>query len=182
MNNQNLKDLVIASSRFHDFESGDIIHDADPVPCVEDRLTWDETFMAIAEVIARRSKDSYKRVGAVIVKNKIVLGVGYNGFPRNEFNDETRVFPLTKDKEDPFKNKNNFIVHAEMNAILNASMKVDGSTIYCTLFPCHECAKMIVQSGIKEVVYLDSWDEEKDTVKLSKYILDNCGVKFRKLR
>ena len=144
------------------------------------RQSWDETFMAMAEVIARRSKDPDKKVGAVIVKDKIVLGVGYNGFPRNDFYDEQMIFPLTEDNENILKNKNNFIVHAEVNAILNASMKVNGGTIYCTLFPCHECAKIIVQSGIKEVVYRDPW-KEKDTVKLAKYIFNSCGVRYRQI-
>lgn len=142
------------------------------------RPSWDLTFMNMAEVIAKRSKDPDKKVGAIIVKDRIVLGVGYNGFPRNYGSDE--VFPLTENKEKPLENKNNFIVHAEVNAILNASMKVDGSTLYCTLFPCHECAKLIVQSGIKEVIYKDPW-KEKETVKLSRHIFDKCGVIYRQI-
>lgn len=145
-------------------------------------ITWDETFMEIAEVIAKRSKDPDKKVGAVIVKDNIILGVGYNGFPRNRRPDhyEDKRIP-TKENEDPIKNKNSYVVHAEVNAILNSSKDVKGATLYCTLFPCHECAKLIVQSGIKNVIYKDPWKQDKDTVRISKNIMDIYGVEYKQI-
>lgn len=145
-------------------------------------MTWDETFMEIAEVIAKRSKDPDKQVGAVIVKDKIVLGIGYNGFPRDtrpgtKFKVNTDLIPKTESDE-PLKNKNSYVVHAEVNAILNSKGDLNGSTIYCTLFPCHECAKLITQAGITRVIYKDPWKSNKDTVKISKRLMDIYGIEY----
>ena len=147
-------------------------------------MTWDETFMEIAEVIAKRSKDPDKQVGAVIVKDKIVLGIGYNGFPRDTrpntgFKVDIDRIPKTESSE-PIKNKNFYVVHAEVNAILNSRGDLNGSTIYCTLFPCNECAKIIIQSGIRRVIYKDPWKSEKDTVKVSKNLMEIYGIEYIK--
>lgn len=116
--------------------------------------------MGVAKISALRSKDPSTQVGACIVndKNRIV-GVGYNGMPNGCSDD---WFPWEQNTQEPFHfRKYAYVVHAELNAILNASVDICGSTIYCTLYPCNECAKAIVQSGIKKVVYLS--DKNKNT-------------------
>lgn len=128
-------------------------------------LTWDEFFMSSASLAAKRSKDPVTKVGAVIVngENRIV-GTGYNGFPRGVPDD----VELWGKDDDVFLNKHSYVIHAELNAILNAS-EVAGCTMYVTLFPCNECAKVISQMRIKRVVYLSS--RERDCYKISRYIL-----------
>lgn len=121
----------------------------------EDHLSWDEYFANISLLAALRSKDTNTKVGCVIVSqsNKI-LSTGYNGLPSGI--DES-LFPTTNDKEhNSFENtKYAYVTHAELNAILNTSVHdISGSKLYCTLFPCCECAKAIIQKGIKEVIYL----------------------------
>lgn len=106
---------------------------------------WDHRFMALAEHIAQWSKDPSTKVGAVIVdKHRRVIGMGYNGFPRGVGDEPSRY------ADRPTKYK--FVVHAEANAILNASVPVEDSTLYVTLAPCHECMKLIIQQGIKAIV------------------------------
>lgn len=141
------------------------------------RPSWDEYFMNIAEVVASRSRDPDKHVGAVIVKDNVISGVGYNGFPRNTMNkvDEELAFGLEPNTD---LDKNDFTVHAEANAIINSTGDLKGATLYCTLFPCHECAKLIVQAGIKRIVFKDPWKPQKRTVQLSKYILSKCEVEL----
>lgn len=132
-------------------------------------LTWDETFMAIARVVAKRSKDPARQVGAVIVSSDHrVLSLGYNGTPHG-FRDE--AFPWGKGDPDPLKNKYLYVVHSERNAILNYrgnTRDLEGSTVYVTLFPCNECMKEIAQAGVSRVVYADApydddpiWDASK---------------------
>lgn len=114
--------------------------------------SWEETFMTIAQVVANRSKDPVTQVGACIVDdNNIILALGYNGFPRGCSDDE---FPWGKQSDDPCENKYMYVVHAEVNAILNNNgTDLRGSTLYVTLFPCNECAKLIIQAGIRRVIY-----------------------------
>ncbi|KAI6218818.1 Deoxycytidylate deaminase [Aphelenchoides fujianensis] len=123
-----------------------------------DYLQWDEFFMATALLTAQRSKDPSTQVGAVIVSDEnIIVGVGYNGMPRGCHDDE---MPWVKTSQDVLWNKYLYVCHAELNAILNKnSASVKGCTIYSTLFPCNECAKAIIQSGIKTVVYLHAKDK-----------------------
>jgi dCMP deaminase len=143
-----------------------------------DYLSWDEYFMGVANLSAMRSKDDSSQVGACIVneKNRIV-GIGYNGFPIGCSDD---VLPW--EKSDDFVNsKYAYVVHAEANAILNSAVDLSESRIYVTLYPCNECAKLIIQSGIREVIYLEHKYPEQPIFKASKRLFDLAGVKVRKL-
>lgn len=143
----------------------------------DDYITWDEYFMGVALLAARRSKDPNTQVGACIVnKSKRILSTGYNGFPYGCSDD---VFPWEREGEDT---KYHYVVHAELNAILNAHGKsLEGARIYVDLFPCNECTKAIIQSGIAEVVYL--YDKYADTPAIiaSKKMLDSAGVRYTQL-
>ena len=146
-----------------------------------DVITWDEFFMRVAVAASMRSKDPNTQVGACIAgRDNRILSVGYNGTPMGLGDDE---FPWG-DSEDPLHDKHSYVIHAEANAILNyrGSLKdLAGATVYVTLFPCQECAKTLVQAGIGEVVYLD--DKYGDTIggKISKKVLDSCGVTYRQV-
>ncbi len=141
-----------------------------------DYLSWDEYFMSIAVLSSKRSKDPSTQVGACIVDNeKKILSMGYNGMPHCCDDDE---YPWGKDEG--LNSKYLYVCHAELNAILNShSGDVKGSTVYTTLFPCNECAKAIIQSGIKEVVYYEDKYADTDGVKASKRMFDSAGVKYR---
>ena len=143
----------------------------------EDYLSWDEYFMGIALLSSMRSKDPSTQVGACIVNSeKRILSMGYNGMPRCCSDDE---FPWGKE-ENPLDSKYLYVCHAELNAILNcASGNVRGCTVYTTLFPCNECAKAIIQSGIAEVVYMSDKYSDSDSVLASKRMFTTAGVKFR---
>lgn len=142
-------------------------------------ISWDEYFMGVASLAAMRSKDPGTQVGACIVDDENrILSTGYNGFPSGCSDDE---FPW--DREGGFsETKYPFVVHAELNAILNARGKnLSGSRIYVDLFPCNECAKAIIQSGIKEVVYLSDKYASTDATIASKRMLTAAGVKLRQV-
>ncbi len=141
-------------------------------------ISWDEYFMGVAHLSSLRSKDESSQVGACIVnqKNRIV-GIGYNGFP---IGCEDDAFPWEREGE-WLDTKYPYVVHAEPNAILNSSVDLEGSRIYVTLFPCNECAKLIIQSGIKEVIYLSDKYEGTDIDKASKRLLNAAKVTYRKL-
>lgn len=145
----------------------------------KDYISWDEYFMGVALLASMRSKDPSTQVGACIVDNESrILSTGYNGFPSGCSDDE---FPW--DREGDFGDtKYPFVVHAELNAILNARGKnLTGAKIYVALFPCNECAKAIIQSGIKEVIYLsDKYAATKETL-ASKRMLSSAGVKLTQL-
>ncbi len=145
----------------------------------EDYISWDEYFMGVALLAAKRSKDPGTQVGACIVSpQKVILSTGYNGFPYGCSDDE---FPWAREGS-PNDTKYPFVVHAELNAILNAKGKsLEGSTIYVALFPCNECAKAIIQSGIKEVIYLSDKYAQTDSVIASKRMFTAAGVKFTRL-
>jgi len=145
-----------------------------------DYISWDEYFMGVALLSARRSKDPNTQVGACIVneKNKIV-GAGYNGLPMGCDDNE---FPWEK-QGDFLQTKYPYICHAELNAILNnIGMDLHGCKIYTALFPCNECAKAIIQSGIAEVIYLSDKYAGTDTAKASRLMLDKAGVTCRKVK
>lgn len=129
-------------------------------------LSWDSYFMGVAKMAAKRSKDPSCKVGACICKDNKILSTGYNGFPRGL---SDKDYPWTKNSEDETKNKYFYVVHAELNAILNSNNNVSGSTLYVTKFPCNECCKAIIQSGIKKVIYTDSL-ENQDLVKDEKIV------------
>lgn len=142
-----------------------------------DYISWDDYFMATAILSAKRSKDPSTQVGACIVDdNNRIVSIGYNGFPRNCDDD---VFPWTKDGESPNDCKMFYVVHAEANALLNAinSNTVSGTRIYTTLFPCNECTKLLIQSGIKEVIYLSDKYSNKPSFIASRKMLDYVEIK-----
>ncbi len=145
-----------------------------------DYLSWDDYFMAVAQLSALRSKDPNTQVGACIVnKKKRIIGIGYNGFPTGCSDDQ-----LPWEREGAFlETKYPYVCHAEMNAITNSSNKpeLEEATMYVSLFPCNECAKLIVQVGIKEVVYLSDKYRETDIMVASRKILDMAGVAYRQL-
>src|SRR6056297_3639038 len=132
----------------------------------ENYISWDDYFMGIALLSAERSKDPATQVGACIVNedNKIV-GIGYNGFPIG-CSDEK--LPWGKNKNRGLDTKFPYVVHAEQNAILNSTTKLKGCRMYVAYFPCNECCKLIIQSGIKEVIFMHWDDQEKDMLKASK--------------
>ena len=141
-------------------------------------ISWDEYFMGVAKLAAHRSKDPSTQVGACIVSpENIIISTGYNGMPQGCNDDE---FPWNRDGEET---KYPYVVHAELNAILNATGRdLRGSRVYVALFPCNECAKAIIQSGVKEVVYLsDKYAGTPGNV-ASKRMLDAAGVKYTQLR
>ena len=141
-----------------------------------DYLTWDEYFMGIAELSAQRSKDPSTQVGACIVSqdNKI-LSVGYNGMPRACSDDE---FPWDRQGGN-LETKYFFVCHAELNAILNfRGGTLEGSRIYTTLFPCNECAKAIIQSGVSEIIYKSNKYADSDSVVASTLMFKAAGIKM----
>ena len=147
----------------------------------DDYIGWDSYFMGVAMLAAQRSKDPNTQVGACIVsKDKKILSTGYNGAP-NHFNDDS--FPWNREGE-PLETKYMFVCHAEANAIDNFrgyKKEFEGARIYVDLFPCNECAKKIIQSGIQEVIYLSDKYSESDSTKASKILFDTCGVKYRQM-
>lgn len=141
-------------------------------------INWDDYFMGIAILSAMRSKDPNTQVGACIVnEEKRIVGVGYNGFPKGC---EDTEFPWEREGEF-LETKYPYVCHAELNAILNSIKSLKNCTIYVALFPCNECSKAIIQSGIKEIVYLSDKYASTDINKASKKMLDAAGVKYRKL-
>ena len=143
-----------------------------------DYISWDEYFMGVAKLAARRSKDPSTQVGACIVsQDNIIISTGYNGMPKGCSDDE---FPWAREGAET---KYPYVVHAELNAILNANGRdLRGSRVYVALFPCNECAKAIIQSGVKEVVYLSDKYANTPGVQASKRMLDAAGVKYTQLR
>lgn len=143
-----------------------------------EHISWDEYFMGIALLSSYRSKDPSTKVGACIVdESKKIVGVGYNGFPVGCSDED---LPWDK-KGDYLDTKYPYVCHAELNAILNSIKNLNKCTIYVALFPCNECTKAIIQSGIKEIIYLDDKNKNKDSYKASIKMLDIAGIKYRKL-
>lgn len=144
-------------------------------------LSWDEYFMGIAKLTSGRSKDPNTQVGACIVSSdNRVLSTGYNGAPNN-FDDDN--FPWNR-TGNPLETKYMYVCHAEENAIDNFrgyKKEFEGARIYVDLFPCNECAKKIIQNGIKEVIYLSDKYKDTDSTKAAKLLFDTCGVKYRQL-
>ena len=145
----------------------------------DDYLSWDEYFMGIALMSALRSKDPNTQVGACIVNDrKRIVGVGYNGFPTGCSDDD---LPWAREG-DFLDTKYPYVCHAELNAVLNSiTGDLSGCSIYIALFPCNECAKVLIQSGIKEIVYLSEKYAETDSVKASRRMFDQSGVTYRRL-
>ena len=143
----------------------------------ENYIDWDSYFMGIALLSSMRSKDPNTQVGACIVnEDKRIVGVGYNGLPKGC---EDTDFPWEREGEF-LETKYPYVCHAEWNAILNSIKSLKDCIIYVALFPCNECSKAIIQSGIKEIVYLSDKYDGTDTNRASKKMLDSAGVKYRK--
>ena len=146
----------------------------------QDYISWDEYFMGIAMLSAQRSKDSNTQVGACIVsREKKILSLGYNGMPTGCNDDE---MPWEREG-DAINTKYMYVCHAELNAILNrGDVSLANSILYVTLFPCNECAKAIIQSGIKEIVYMsDKYASEANTI-VSKRLFDMVGINYRQYK
>lgn len=143
-------------------------------------LSWDEYFMNVAILTSKRSKDKNTQVGSCIVnKNNRIISTGYNGFVNGCKNND---FPQEREGE-WLKTKYPYVVHAEANTILNAhGSNLEECTIYVTLFPCNECAKVIVQSGIRKIIYLEDKYKDMDNIIASKKILDIVGVKYEQFK
>ena len=142
----------------------------------KDYINWDEYFMGIAMLSAERSKDPSTQVGACIVSNENkILSVGYNGMPRNCDDD---IYPWEREGES-LDTKYMFVCHAELNAILNYSgSNLRGSKVYVTLFPCNECAKALIQSGVSEVIYYSDKYSDSFSTLAAKRMFESAGIKM----
>lgn len=146
-----------------------------------DYISWDEYFMGVAKLSGLRSKDPNTQVGCCIVsqENKI-LSMGYNGLPVGCSDDN---FPWQREGDDPLDTKYVYTVHSELNAILNyRGGSLDGAKLYVSLFPCNECAKAIIQSGIKDVIYDSNKYEDTPSVQASMRMFDAAGVHYRQYK
>lgn len=141
----------------------------------EDYISWDEYFMGIAILAAKRSKDPNTQVGACIVSpDNIIISTGYNGMPKGCSDD---LYPWEREGA---QTKYPYVVHAELNAILNANGRdLRGSRLYVALFPCNECAKAIIQSGIREIIYLSDKYHDTNASIASRRLFNMAGVKYR---
>ena len=142
----------------------------------EDYISWDEYFMGVAKLAGMRSKDPHTQVGSCIVgDNRKILSIGYNGLPMGCSDDE---FPWAREG-DPLDTKYPFVTHSELNAILNyRGGSLEGATLYVSLFPCNECAKAIIQCGIRTVVYDSDKYADSDMTIASKRMFDASGVRY----
>ncbi|MGZ9413741.1 deoxycytidylate deaminase [Mycoplasma sp. 1012] len=145
---------------------------------MEKIINWDQYFMALTKLSALRSKDPNTKVGACIInQRKRVIGLGYNGMPSGNDDD----FPWQREGENAKETKYAYVVHAEINAILNSITSLENSILYTSLFPCSNCAKTIVQSGIKEVVYFQDKYHDTEDAWIARKIFKDSFVKTRKL-
>lgn len=143
-------------------------------------ISWDEYFMGVALLSAKRSKDPSTQVGACVVnEDKRIIGIGYNGFPTG-CKDE--LFPWGKTDTNRLNTKYLYVVHAEPNAILNCTSSLKGATLYVTLFPCNECAKLIIQSGIKKIIYMCDKYRNEESYVASRRMFDAVGIKYEKMK
>uniref|UniRef100_A0A7N0SZY6 dCMP deaminase n=1 Tax=Kalanchoe fedtschenkoi TaxID=63787 RepID=A0A7N0SZY6_KALFE len=145
-------------------------------------LSWDDYFMAIAFLSAQRSKDPNRQVGACLVnQNDVILGIGYNGFPRGCSDDKLPWAKKSK-RGDALETKYPYVCHAEVNAILNTNhASASGQRLYVTMFPCNECAKLIIQSGVSEVIYFVEKGKSSDVAYVaSRKLFSMASIKVRK--
>jgi dCMP deaminase len=142
----------------------------------ENYISWDECFMRIAHVISQRSKDPSTQVGAVVVsKNNIVLGLGYNGFPRGI---DSNKLPWEREGQAD-ETKYAYICHAEENAVYNTNGDTQDAKLYTSLFPCNECAKTIIQKGIKEIIFENDKYHNEPQFIAARRLFDAAGVVYR---
>ena len=143
-------------------EMEEIDKDNETAQLQKSRPTWDDMYMEIAEVVSKRSKDPHTKVGAVIVKDNHILGIGYNAEPKG----------FNYDFDWNSSEKYDYVIHAELNAIANSTFfgnSIVGSTIYLTLSPCHECMKLLIQYGIETIYYKDKYKDFELSEKMAKY-------------
>lgn len=185
---ENSKDvkLTISASVFPVFISdNEIIFDAklfnfkraEPTP-KPNNLSWDEYFMSIAVLTSYRSKDENTKVGSVLVSydNKI-LGTGYNGLPTSI--DES-LFPKSREGN-LHETKYAYVIHSEANCLLNTTVfDISNSRMYVTLFPCNECAKLLIQKKVSEVIYLSDKYHDEPSYIASRKMFDAMGIITRK--
>ncbi|XP_039264812.1 deoxycytidylate deaminase-like [Styela clava] len=147
----------------------------------EDYISWEDYFMAVAFLSAQRSKDPSTQVGACIVNDeKKIVGIGYNGMP-NGCDDD--ILPWRRKANSILDTKYPYVCHAELNAILNKnSASVQGCTIYVALFPCNECAKLVIQSGIKKVIYMSDKHHEKEEMIASRKLFELAKIECVKFQ
>lgn len=139
-------------------------------------IGWDEYFMSIAILSSLRSKDTNTKVGACIVGyDHKVASLGYNGMPIGV--DDEKI-PWARKADSELDTKYPYVCHAELNAVLNSTKSIRGCTLYVTLFPCNECAKAVIQAGIKKVIYLDDKYHDADYSKASRKLFEMAGVDF----
>ncbi len=144
----------------------------------KDYISWHEYFMGIAKLSALRSKDPRTQVGACIVSpDKRIVGIGYNGMP---FGCDDNEFPWETDG-DFLDTKYPYVVHAEANAILNSTKDLKDCSIYVKVFPCHECAKLIIQSGIKKVYFEEEYKNNPVMNDAAKRMFNASGVAYEQL-
>lgn len=147
----------------------------------QDYLSWDQYFMGIAQLSTMRSKDPNTSVGACIVdKDNKILSVGYNGMPQGCSDDE---YPWEREHENPLETKYLYVCHAELNALLNyTGTNLKGAKIYTTLFPCNECTKALIQSGISEVIYGTDKYADTPSVMAAKRMMASSGITYRQYK
>mgnify|MGYP000367500860 CR=1 FL=1 len=172
------KRIQISQTIIRNLKTGEVFTVAVHIKKREDYISWDEYFMGVAMLSGMRSKDPNSQVGACIVSNdNKILSMGYNGFPKGCSDDE---FPWAREG-DPLDTKYLYVTHSELNAILNyRGGSLEGAKLYVSLFPCNECAKAIIQAGIKTVVYDCDKYEHTPSVIASKRMLDAAGVRYYK--
>ncbi len=149
----------------------------------QDYISWDEYFMAVAKLAAQRSKDPNSQVGACIVsRDNKILSLGYNGLPIGCSDDE---FPWAREnaENNPLETKYFYVTHSELNAILNyRGGSLEGAKMYVTLFPCNECAKAIIQAGIRTVIFDSNKYDGTPSVTASAMMLHAAGVEVVKYK
>ncbi len=142
-------------------------------------ISWDEYFMGVAALSSKRSKDPSTQVGACLVNlDQRIIGIGYNGFPYGCSDD---IYPWNKQGNDYLNTKYPYVVHAEANAILNCTGNLKDSTLYVTLFPCNECAKLIIQSGIKHIIYCSDKYHDSEASIAARKMFDSAGITYREM-
>jgi dCMP deaminase len=142
-----------------------------------DYLSWDEYFMGVAKLAGMRSKDPHTQVGSCIVSDTHkILSIGYNGLPKGCSDDE---FPWEAEGNDELQTKYPYVTHSELNAILNyRGGSLEGTVLYVSLFPCNECAKAIIQAGIRKVIFAsDKYCGTSGNI-ASKRLFDAAGVEY----
>jgi len=148
----------------------------------EDFISWDECFMRMAHLIAKRSKDPNTQNGAVVIDDaNVVVGLGYNGWPRGIAN-EALPWDSWDHQGSWAGTKYAYVCHAEENAIYNANNSTKGCKLYCTLFPCNECAKTIIQTGVKEIIFDSDKYHDSDMSVAARELLDLAGIKYRQYK